>query len=648
MVRRGRWPPKTPTRSYAAAVPGTAPVTPTSDVDGDDGAGVDVDHGECDCNECDDSPDCDASDLAFFLEVTPRRRGRGGDDSHAGECMRGCGVGAAEAVAAAIVALSRVGLDADDDYDDGVVADRRKMSMGGNDRRGCGGGGNHSDASECMRGCGGGAAEAVAASIAAIRRTELQVDDDVKDDVSPDRRKKSMFRKNGNSNEQQRRGSTMHDIGTTCDRLIYCASACLGGFGGIIPMCDDVSPWEIFCGGAFDGKISCGRRRCDCRCCGGKLLINFATPFGAASPADVFYHSRGPAPASNSLATVSDDGGIDDGDSTNLGIVQICWMESFGLPLSLELGLQSYRDASSLVDDASAASVSGSSLLVDASAVSSDPVAAAPEPLISRTDTCEGNDSYPPSKKSVPDTATHRWNGAGRLGIAPMNRIDDRIMFGIFSSGGNNISEWKDRGSNNRHCKTLSRILIESNNAYFSSVITAAETEEVTNGGEPPPLRATGSPLLSANDDGTYFSRTSPSTTHNQTMIRGILRHNALLVGHSTPPPRQPCQIREATTAAESDRRRAIRTSTRGRKISQEGKKNTTSKCINNDGGKQQNQNQQQPDTAPSYVKRGIPIHHASPVNRSTAPPTAGFNRAKLAEAKMKRRKLRTSKSSET
>lgn len=138
------------------------------------------------------------------------------------------------------------------------------------------------------------------------------------------------------------------------------------------------------------------------------------------------------------------------------------------------------------------------------------------------------------------------------------------------------------------------------------------------------------------------------STTHNQTMIRGILRHNALLVGHSTPPPRQPCQIREATTAAESDRRRAIRTSTRGRKISQEGKKNTTSKCINNDGGKQQNQNQQQPDTAPSYAKRGIRIHHASPVDRSTAPPTAGFNRAKLAEAKMKRRKLRTSKSSET
>lgn len=636
MVRRGRWPPKTPTRSYAAAVPGTAPVTPTS-VDGDDGAGVDVEHGECDCNECDDSPDCDASDLAFFLEVTPRRRGRGGDDSHASECMRGCGVGAAEAVAAAIVALSRVGLDADDDYDDGVVADRRKKSMGGNDRRGCGGGGNHSDARECMRGCGGGAAEAVAASIAAIRRTELQVDDDVKDDVSPDRRKKSMFRKNGNSDEQQRRGSTMHDIGATCDRLKYCASACLGGFRGIIPRCDDVSPWEIFCGGAFDGKISYGRRRCDCRCCGGKLLINFATPFGAASPADVFYHSRGPAPASNSLATVSDDGGIDDGDSTNLGIVQICRMESFGLPLSLELGLQSYRDASSLVDDASAASVSGSSLLVDASAVSSEPVAAAPEPLISRTDTCVGNDSYPPSKKSVPDTATHRWNGAGRLGIAPMNRIDDGIMFDIFTSGGNNISEWKDRRSNNRHCKTLSRILSESNNAYFSSVITAADTEEVTNGGEPPPLRDTGSPLLSANDDGTYFSRTSPSTTHNQTMIRG----------HSTPPPRQPCQIREAATAAESDRRRAIRTSTQGRKISQEGKKNTTSKCINNDGGKLQNQNQQQPDTAPSYVKRGI--HTSCFTSRSLdCPPNCRIHRAKLAEAKMKRRKLRMSKSSET
>ena len=167
------------------------------------------------------------------------------------------------------------------------------------------------------------------------------------------------------------------------------------------------------------------------------------------------------------------------------------------------------------------------------------------------------------------------------------------------------------------------RILSESNNAYFSSVITAAETEEVTNGGEPPPLRDTGSPLLSANDDGRYFSRTSPSTTHNQTMIRG----------HSTPPPRQPCQIREAATAAESDRRRAIRTSTRGRKISQEGKKNTTSKCINNDGGKQQNQNQQQPELHLLLLSEGY-IHHASPVDRSTAPATAGFTGQSLQRRK--------------
>jgi len=63
------------------------------------------------------------------------------------------------------------------------------------------------------------------------------------------------------------------------------------------------------------------------------------------------------------------------------------------------------------------------------------------------------------------------------------------------------------------------------------------------------------------------------STTHNQTMIRGIL--------WVTPPPRQPCRIREATTAAEGDRRRAILTSTRGRKISQEGDMNGTSICIN-------------------------------------------------------------------
>ena len=241
-------------------------------------------------------------------------------------------------------------------------------------------------------------------------------------------------------------------------------------------------------------------------------------------------------------------------------------------------------------------------------------------------------------------------------------------MFGNFSSGGNNSSEWKDRGSNNRHCKTLSRILSESNNVYFSSVTTTAETEEVTKGGEPPLLRATDSPLLSANDDGASFSRTS----HNQTMIRGILRRNASLLGHSTPPPRRcsasreptayeppraspqrarvqvqerrpnrraarnpPCQIREATTAAEGDRRRAILMTTRGRKISQKGEKK---------GTKQQNQNQQQQPT----VKRGMPIHHASPVDRSTAPATTRFNRAKLAEAKMKRRKLRTSKSSET
>ena len=147
MVRRGRWPPprttgwttpKTPTRSYAAVVPGTAPVTPT--VDGDDGAGVDVDHGECDCDECDDSPDRDASDLAFFRQVAPRKRGRCGVDSHASECVRGCGVGAAEAVAAAIVALSRVELDADDDIKDNVSPDRGKKNMvrknGNSDKRG--------------------------------------------------------------------------------------------------------------------------------------------------------------------------------------------------------------------------------------------------------------------------------------------------------------------------------------------------------------------------------------------------------------------------------------------------------------------------------------------------------------------------------
>jgi hypothetical protein len=235
--------------------------------------GVDVDHGECDCDECDecdDSPDRDASDLAFFRQVTPRKRGRCGVDSHASECVRGCGVGAAEAVAAAIVAL---------------------------------------------------------------RRVELEADDDIKDNVSPDRGKKNMVRKNGNSDK---RGSILHDIGT-CDRLEYRASACLGGFGGVIPRCDDVSHWEIFCGEEFDGKFSCGHLRCDCRCCSGKLWINFATPFREASPADGFYHSRDPAPASSTRATVSDDGGNDDGDSTSLGIVRICRIESFGSSLSLDL-----------------------------------------------------------------------------------------------------------------------------------------------------------------------------------------------------------------------------------------------------------------------------------------------------------------------
>ncbi len=161
--------------------------------------------------------------------------------------------------------------------------------------------------------------------------------------------------------------------------------------------------------------------------------------------------------------------------------------------------MQGYRDASSLVDDVSGASVCGASLLDDASAGLSEPVAAAPEPLISRTDTCAGNDSYPPSKTNAPDTTTHR--------NPPLGNIEDGIMFGNFSSGGNNSSKWKNQGSNNRHCKTLSRILSESNNVYFSSVITPAEMEEVTKVGEPPPLRATDSPLRSANDDGTSFSR---------------------------------------------------------------------------------------------------------------------------------------------
>ena len=159
-----------------------------------------------------------------------------------------------------------------------------------------------------------------------------------------------------------------------CNRLKYRASACLGGFGSY-----DVSPWEIFCGEPFDGKFSRGHLRCNCRCCSRKLWINFATPFRAALPTDRVYHFRDLAPASNTLATISDGGGNNDGDSTNLSIFQICQMESFGLSLSLDLLLQSYRDASSLVDDALTASLCGASLSDNASAVSWEPAAAAPE-----------------------------------------------------------------------------------------------------------------------------------------------------------------------------------------------------------------------------------------------------------------------------
>jgi len=227
--------------------------------------------------------------------------------------------------------------------------------------------------------------------------------------------------------DPDKRGLTLHDI-DTCDQLKYCASACLGGFGS-----DNVSPWEIFCGEAFDGKFSRGNLRCDCRCCSGKLWINFATPFRAASPTDRVCHFCDLAPASSTLATVSDDGGNDDEDSTNLSIFQICQMESFGSSLSLDLLLQSYRDASSLVDDALAASFCGASLSDDASSVSWEPAAEAPEPLISRTNTCVGvgNDSYPPLEKIAHDTATHHWDSVARLGIAPITRnIENGIMFG--------------------------------------------------------------------------------------------------------------------------------------------------------------------------------------------------------------------------